>query len=382
MALTHRYIDFSGGSDAAAGTSDGAAWKTLAYAYATITNANSWQLNLKSNADHVVSGPILPSYNPGWGTEDKSIHHVGYTATANDGGRWTIDCSAAQFMDSTSQDNMHFYNGKFKNWGTGELIRLDDCNTFYGVEFDGGDAAKECLRMDNYNFVANCWLHSMDNADTATKYPIYMLSGCGVIGNRIEVNQRQYGIRTYWGSHIQDNLILSNGSASSGTTGMIVVINGDHTTISGNVIVNKNASGNVQYGIYLGWGSTGNLKVLNNYVEGMKRNFYWGSGIQFTVGGGNVSFAGSVSDFYSHGSSDKVLSLKDDVVLTASGLMDVAGNDYRPNSLLREQGAWPSWGDDYADNQAGLFAKSVGWPQPRQNHREGLHPITAGILTP
>ena len=77
-----------------------------------------------------------------------------------------------------------------------------------------------------------------------------------------------------------------------------------------------------------------------------------------------------------------MLSLKDDVVLTASGLMDVAGNDYRPNSLLREQGAWPSWGDDFADNHTGLFSKSVGWPQPRQSYREGLQHLDNGLVVP
>ena len=378
MALTHRYIDYSGGENSNGGASAGDAWQTISHAYSTITNANSWQLNLKDNADHVVSGPILPSYNPGWGTEDKAIHHVGYTSVANDGGRWTIDCNGAQYINSTSYDNLHFYNGKFKNWSTGRLIRLDDCVTLYGIEFDGQDTARDCFQLDNYNLVANCWLHSMDTSNTATTYPFYVLSACGIIGNRVEVTQKHYGIRCYWGCHVSDNLILSSNSTTSGTPGMIVIINGDLTTLANNIIYSL-VDPNQSYGIYLGWGSTGNLRIFNNYVQGMKRNFYYGSGIQFNIKGGNVSYGGNTSDFYTHASNDQVLTLSDDVVLTQSGLMDPENGDYRPNALLREQGIWPSWGNDYSNNQVGLFNKSVGYPQPRQNFREDIQALKSGL---
>ena len=220
----------------------------------------------------------------------------------------------------------------------------------------------------------------MDTTNTATTYPFYVLSGCGVIGNRIEVTQKHYGIRCYWGCHISDNLILSSNSTTSGTPGMIVVINGDMTTIANNIVYSL-VDPNKSYGIYLGWGSTGNLRIFNNYVEGMRRNYYYGSGLQFNIKGGNVSYNGTDHDFYTHASSDQVLALSDDVVLTQSGLMDPENDDYRPNTLLREQGIWPSWGNDYSDNQVGLFAKSVGWPQPRQSYRENIQSFSTGLAS-
>ena len=94
MAITHKYVDFSGGSDLDDGDSDGDAYGTIQKAIDEIDGAAGNQINVKSNAAHVTPDGGNPYDLSGLSvstSQNNPLIISGYTSTPGDGGIGEID---------------------------------------------------------------------------------------------------------------------------------------------------------------------------------------------------------------------------------------------------------------------------------------------------
>jgi hypothetical protein len=101
-----------------------------------------------------------------YGTPTEQIKHVcfaGYTTTAWDGGRGTIDCGTASFNSSAdSIDEIWCYNINFEGTNTsGAILEIDRQPCLISCQFDGKDTAVQWFNIGGRGMVIDCWCHSL-----------------------------------------------------------------------------------------------------------------------------------------------------------------------------------------------------------------------------
>lgn len=168
------YVDASGGSDSNAGTSDAAAWQTMGHAINTgiaavgYNSTNGVRLNLKDNADHVIttalatntSGGQLVSKLGGPTSRVNAFIMQGYTSTANDGGVATIvnDCGGStRLIDDSATDYWSFVDCHLK-MGTSSRLFQCDRNCFYmDCAFTGTSSSGDVIYSDRSTGFYRCY---------------------------------------------------------------------------------------------------------------------------------------------------------------------------------------------------------------------------------
>jgi hypothetical protein len=279
MATTYYYVDPVNGSDSNAGTSDAAAWKTLNYADTAAPNGSSStivQINLKSNADHVLTASVAFG---GGGTLGNTVLR-GYDSVENDGGIATIDCDQAYGVTGTTNfcmtdlyfkngGSVNFYNNAYADGGqyiyncgfngtSGTAINFSNASSYFVSRCYFYDVATGVSTQDIDTHIRSCF--AQEGPNNPFTYGAFPLGG-HLIGNMAYVETKV----GFWGGYSSPVRTVHQNSAYSAdgntTAGISFNSNSSHVGPAyGNAISGFNGTGG--RGI-----SEGNTARLRQFIE-------------------------------------------------------------------------------------------------------------------
>ena len=271
MAITHKYVDFSGGSDLDDGDSDGDAYGTIQRAIDEIDGAAGNQINVKSNAAHVtpeggnsydLSGLSVST------SQNNPLIISGYTSTPGDGGIGEIDGAdeiAKIFINAPS----HFF---LKD------LKIHNC-TSYMVSFSSFWGMFRCELRDVGPYGGSCW-------DPGSIGIVY---GCHI--HDIEQGGATHALRLGYYAYASNNYVHDVSGHGIWADGNMIVLTNNlvHTTgengidsasnemhiINNNTVVGEDIAG--KYGLDLN--ATDIVMAVGNIVKD------WDIGINNDSGG-------------------------------------------------------------------------------------------------
>ena len=263
--------------------------------------------------------------------------------------RVTYDLGDFAFHNSTSISGIGIYFLDFENIptaslsgsGAGAVIDFNGRGNFIGCSIDGtGGSASTWLSPGlGSNVVGN---HFKNDQRTAG----LLINGAGnanlISGNYFEnITGDFYDIYTY----------------ASAFTNNVLTYDPSYTYSSGSVLPID--AGKIRNNTFVGPGSGGGtaaaaaILVTNSYeVNHIENNYFEGFALVLNLTGSSTSAYllnqvignryHNCTDFFETGTpSEAVILNQENLELSESGLVDVAGGDYRPNNLLINQGYNP-----------------------------------------
>ena len=264
------YVDASGGSDLNAGTSDAAAWQTINHAISTgipgvgYNTTDGVRLNIKSNADHVITTPLTSGgtlyaqLNGGsaWSSAAGFIIQ-GYTSTANDGGVGTIvnNCGGSvRFIEDSLSDYWSMFDLHVKTGTSSRLIRMDrNCFHMDCAFTDGATASTGDVIYTNVNSsFFRCYFQLAGAMRYSPKFVncVFANNSSNPIINQLQIE-------------VVNSLFIQYGSANK--TAMC------YAAPIGCAFVNV-GTGTVTYGAYASGSNTGGIH--HNYFENVTTPIY------------------------------------------------------------------------------------------------------------
>jgi hypothetical protein len=170
--LSHYYVDYGAGNDAAGDGTIGTPYKTIQKALDVAVEDDGTQINIKAGTAQVLAASLdLTAFSatngaPAFG--DPLILR-GYTSAANDGGIAEIDCNGATMWADNALDNIGLWGLKIHNGGNNNLVDLDASIFVHNCELYAGAStptAKYLLDI-NTGIINNCYFH--DTGDGAAR---------------------------------------------------------------------------------------------------------------------------------------------------------------------------------------------------------------------
>lgn len=331
MAITQYYVDPAIDADSGAGTIDDP-WGDLQYALNTATRdtVNGDQFNIKSGTPEVLTAPLdLTAYGL-WSDWQPGTRIRGYTATANDGGRATIDGNNGNFtLIAGTPKAFSFIDIRLTNFGTAEAIVLGTRGILRNCEIDTISAGglNAVYLSGNNSALIGCYLHDITKARIVSGNSSYQ-----AIGNYFSAC---VGENVFQSNVAIGNILLLNNTGSSG----INVYNAVNGVVIGNIVYN--AAAGTLYGIM---GNALGQFIANNIVCGFSG--VSGRAIQVnprTVYRGYNAFWNNTENYLNETSDDHILGA--DVTLAADPFTDAANGDFSltaaAKAALADKG-WPS----------------------------------------
>lgn len=265
----------------------------------------------------------------------KSFKLVGYNAAVGDGGLATITTATNSiflFEAGNAGFQWQFYNIKFTSTASTKAAAVEDGNSIYyllfsNCVFDGPKYALETTQTSHHVVffnceIKNCTTHAMKIQNVSTR-----IDSC----------------------YIHDNTgdgVNSNGTANSGISGEITVVNSIIKSNTGNGITTTDVDGNANLNLFIA-----SSAIINNSGDGIKAgggNFSQCIGLQSTLINNNAGWgvnAGSLTSlllfvygggngFRSNTSGDRnnFTTLPGDFVTTAEEFTNRSGADFSLNS--------------------------------------------------
>lgn len=323
VAATY-YVDGASGSDGNAGTSTGAAWKTLNKASTSTTAGDT--IYVKSSATY---NEIL--YFRSTGTATSPVRWEGYSTTPGDNGRATIEAGNTRVSCvRVNNCNYNFVINFILQGPTSEAIHYNDqstnaffinCRILKGTGTSPASVSSAGFADFNPTFIG-CEISGFTGAGTGTGAKINpdRIEFCAIhdnTGNGIEVNGfRQLG-------PVENNLIYSNGGKGINIAGSATV-----ESFYNNTIYN-----NTSDGIYVDGGSDGQVSISNNVIVS---NGGYGINIANAPSGTTVVFADK-NFFYSNTSGEinntaRLVQYMANVTLTGSPFTAAGSGDFSLNN--------------------------------------------------
>tara|TARA_B100000745_G_scaffold296963_1_gene243136 strand:+ start:7188 stop:8333 length:1146 start_codon:yes stop_codon:yes gene_type:complete len=319
------------------GLSHATAWLTTVHAMETITIdlTDGDRINICDEGTDTLTG-ILPFSTYGSHTNNAAgIVFEGYTATAGDGGIFTIDGNGYPITPNlTDGDFITFQNGKITNWGQwGFACQIDDYCFFVNMEFDGTKSGTNCskaLSLGSYCHITGCKFHNLSDTSAGC---IYVNTGGHIVNNYIEASANPV-VRLYTGLFVTGNIIINSRSSASEC---IEFRNGREGSVRNNTLIRNGGGTGQAIGVYHTDAIySSQLSVINNYIEGYSG--VGAKGVYVTSGAGN----NYVSNNYYHNcttaedlSGSAIYERKGPTILSPdSGLIDWANGDFRPVKAL------------------------------------------------
>lgn len=323
VATTY-YVDGASGSDGNAGTSTGAAWKTLGKASTSTATGDLIYVKASATYNEML---ILRAT----GTATSPVRWEGYSTTPGDNGRATIDGGNTRVS----------------------CVRQNNCNYNFLFNFVLQSATSEAVHYNDLGgniFLFNCRLlkgtatspASINSAGFGDFNPT--LIGCEIsgftgigsgAGTKINPDRIEYcmihdntGDGIYGGGFrqvgpIQNNVIYSNGGKGINMSGSVTLEN-----ISNNSIHN-----NTSDGIYIDGGSDGQVVIANNIITS---NGGYGINIANAPSGSTIVMTDK-NFFYSNTSGEinntaRVVQLYPNITLTGTPYTNSGSGDFSLNN--------------------------------------------------
>ena len=317
------------------GLSHATAWLTTSHALGTIAidTTDGDRINVCDEGTETLTAAMPFSTYGGHSSRNAGLTIEGYTATAGDGGLFSFDCGGYGFVSATSQDYIVIQNGKFTNWGYGNLcFYLDDYCSFVNLEFDAtipsGNNSYRCIVAGSVTNIIGCKFHNFYDTSGVC---IQCSSSSRIINNHIDTSSHA-ALRIYNAVLVYGNLILNgryNGEC-------IELRNGYGSRIINNSLISSASSTAQGIGANDAGLDSSLILIMNNYIEGF-----------IGVGGAGISFNSDygpnwVTNNYVYNCTDpddsmgELFTTRNDptIVVSDPGLMDWANGDWRPTKAL------------------------------------------------
>lgn len=329
MAITHKYVDFSGGLDSNTGDSDAQAYKTIQKAFDDIVDGGAGQqINLKDNAAHVLTTQVnWTLYSPN-NTSDNPLIIRGYTTTEDDGGIGEIDGNNAVvnlFEAGSHHTHTYFVHVKMHNT-TGDVIDTPgNCALLESEVFNGGSVGT--VDMINLSTIIGSHIHSGTSGAVAIA-----TGGSSFIAHNFIEGHDDFGMSLNNATCVYNNLIIMAGGSG-------IVYGSDGNVIWGNTIIGDGVTAG-RSGIQINSGSELS-RIFNNIIKD------WSTansqGINITAGG-NVMWLGP-NHFHNN-----TINVNGKLVFG----LDNSADDQSSDPVFVDAGS-----DDYG---VGPNARAVGYP--------------------
>lgn len=242
------------------------------------------------------------------GTATAPIWFVGYTNTANDGGKFTLSGGGAvSVINSTARNYVHFLAGRMTDCGTGNVAVVNDNCSFMLIEFDDADGSG--CAPDEAALVAFCKFHNLGtNGVVGPLGPSYVC-----------FNEFSNGVRNMdWCIVNCQGIVEHNRIAIDGATSGIEISSGG--TVNRNSIFSNGGTGTA----VAQRSNTFGAAITNNLMEGF-------SG----VGGKATDFIGTATTRLTGG--NKVFNCESDFdVPSVPIFFDLGGDEVRTSTLFRD----------------------------------------------
>lgn len=345
MADNEFYVDPSLNSASGAGTI-GDPWGDLEHALAQVAMAaGTNRINIKSGTAEVLAATL--DFSTNWtptGTTNP-VHVEGYTSTAGDGGRATIDGATAGVQCVSGADLPSFVI--FKN-----------------IDFTGGTSTLPCVELDKKAVMYRCTVSAYNRGISSINgecniigcYVEYGVGGSGGYG--IEYDGAN-GMMLIYGNYVkaldagsQDAITVETGTMLFNIVDLrATAANGAHGFTQGQsrfICINNTiigGSGDDCYGInFLPSGAHTNPLIANNYIEG-----FTGTG-SYPIRPGRTQYGAILASnrWYNCANSPTFnfpfeIDRGGNQAIGSSGLVDLASNDFTPNSNLIGLASPSSW---------------------------------------
>lgn len=338
-APTNYYVDPLNGNDSTGNGTSGTPWKSVQKALNTITRnaSNGDQINVRDTADDVLAASL--SFTT-YGTPTPSAPLVvrGYTTTAGDGGRATLDGGANVVLATAGGASHTYFVDLILKTSAGTSI----CNTtayslwFFRCEFRTGRGVKVlwgafwgCTFDTETGY--RCIDTSSDPGDIKL-YHCYFKNG-GASGTT--------GMLAFYNSYLHVYHCIFN--VADTYTGIYlesqVSLNPRHVTLINNSFYGNNGSGEAIR--FRNSAAVNHIHLINNVFA----DFPTGYGIRMMHAGNSIGILAN-NAFYNVGTPKSVLGtlaadLNTDIVLVAEPFLDPANGDFRVTTALKAAG-YPS----------------------------------------
>lgn len=253
MAMSEYYVDPLNGDDTTGdGLTDATAWKTIQKALFSITQntTDGDRINLKDSATEVISTAYDFTSIGGY-AQTYPLVFQGYTSTAGDGGKGTIDAGGNAIAIFAARNYISYKD-----------LKVGNCSTETGIAVSRG-AAIDCEVHDagigisvNQGFASGNYIHD------CTSYGISAASGGSLYANHLENGATKKFTRAINVSNIYSDTCYNTVSVDGSTYG--IFFDSDPGNCYGNSVL---SSGGTTYGIYTHKDSYASA-FCGNLVEG------------------------------------------------------------------------------------------------------------------
>jgi len=235
------YVDDATGNDSNAGTSEGAAWKTISKALSTVAAGDL--VNIKNTNDYTITTALAATVS---GTVAAGpVVLRGYTSTPGDGGRFKVKTSTnsinlldiqCNFM--TIQDFEFHHEASTRGRGIVASSAVRDALSLRNGKIVGPTFGVDAEYLTNWTIrglvcenleVVSC--ASVGIAGDA------VISGCLIRGCGDAIHRSVYANYPWWPTMVVDRCILYNN-----TNGIVWSINEPATLIVNQTVIRKNTS--------------------------------------------------------------------------------------------------------------------------------------------
>lgn len=279
MAYNHFYVDLALDSDTGTGT-PGDPYGRMQYALDNETRSTT-DINVMNCKGSGSLAAALSLATFGTPSNSAPLLICGYTATAFDGGRATINDNGHGVLVGGTEDYIGFQDITFVKGSTGSqdyFLNIDNSGACVRCEFDGnGNAtAGTLVHVDNYYLFVDCYFHDFTGT-TVVNANTSHFRGC-----TFDVAPSSFVIDNVTGCVSGCKFLLP---ASSGASAIDLT---DNAIIRGNTIVCQ--GGGTGAGIAIISGADP-LEITDNHIEGFSgaggRGFGAHSNATLKVFGGN-----------------------------------------------------------------------------------------------
>lgn len=323
---TEYYVDSTSGNNGNAGTSAGAAWLTLAHAFSNITlgAAVGTRLNVKGSfTENISTCAITP-------TTTQCLAVQGYTTTAGDGGKFTINGGGASIF-TFSKSNINYIDGVLTNAGaTAFVTNANTYISFVRMKFEAANTTANILTgATGFTSFYDCWIDQLVGPNMYGGYGLQYVVGCYI---KFGTSSTGNGTRVA-GEVAVGNIVVLTSTTSS------IYINAISTPIClRNIVIH--GSGANQTGIAAP-SSTSHCLIEGNYVEGFTgatgRAIWASTSPRLATIRGNGYYNCTNGLFDDSGHNGKVTA-NAMTLLSTSGLLNYGTGDYRPTDEMRQLG--------------------------------------------
>lgn len=314
MAITQVYVDPAIAGNSGTGTI-GDPYGDLQYALNTQARdaANGDQFNIKVGTSEFGAISLTTYGTP---TYAAPLVIRGYTATANDGGRATLDGSGAAIINE-AKDFINLIDLRFTNCGANTPVTIRHYCLVEGCQFDSA-TGNQFMYIQRQSVVDRCYFVGSPAAralycDSASVRGCYFNIASGV--------PAIYTVNTARPFSAFGNVILLTHASGRG-----IYLDDGYNMVANNVIYSSAASAANMFGISAG-ANVDSLEVWNNIIVGFEGATNVGilSEVKPILVGHNAFYNNTANESYT---VDPVLDLGGDVALAADPFTDAANGDF------------------------------------------------------